>query len=200
MTNVDLSTSKNKTQQENAMRKIKIVADSSCDIFGLEGVDFAYAPMKMITEEREFVDDETLDVDSVVEYFDKYKGKSKSSCPNAGDWLQAFGDADDIICITITSALSGSYLKSRWRSKKRVNVSKREWNTGRNVIVYQAISKRRDSFLCSNPSRPLPITVECHPLWQDLSELRGYVLSVRQVTRVRLSRCTNAVERRARLR
>lgn len=117
------------------MRKIKIVADSSCDIFELEGVDFAYAPMKMITEEREFVDDETLDVDSVVEYFDKYKGKSKSSCPNAGDWLQAFGDADDIICITITSALSGSY-NSACAAKQIYEAE----NEGKRVFVLDTLS------------------------------------------------------------
>lgn len=91
------------------MRKLKIVADSSADIFTLTACDFAYAPMKVLSEEKEFVDNEQLDVGEQVRYFDKYKGKSKSSCPNAGDWLEAFGDADDIFCITITSALSGSY-------------------------------------------------------------------------------------------
>ena len=91
------------------MRKMKIVADSSCDLFALETVDFAGAPMKVITAEREFVDDRNLDVEEMVAYMDKYKGKSKSSCPNTNDWLEAFGDADDIFCVTITSGLSGSY-------------------------------------------------------------------------------------------
>ena len=91
------------------MRKIKIVADTSCDLFGLKHTDFAAAPMKIITDEKEFVDDETLDTCEMVAFMDKYKGKSKSSCPNIGDWLNAFGDADDIFCVTITSGLSGSY-------------------------------------------------------------------------------------------
>ena len=91
------------------MRKIKIVADSSCDLFTLTHTDYESAPMKVITDEREFVDDPSLDVAAMVAYFDKYKGKSKSSCPNTGDWLEAFGDADDIFCVTITSGLSGSY-------------------------------------------------------------------------------------------
>ena len=59
--------------------------------------------MKMITDEQEFIDDPSLDVEKMVEYFDQYKGKSKSSCPNAEDWLSAFGGADDIFCVTITS-------------------------------------------------------------------------------------------------
>ena len=91
------------------MRKIKIVADSSCDMFALTSVDFASAPMKVITAERQFVDDETLDANEMSDFLYDYKGKSQSSCPNTGDWLDAFGDADDIFCVTITSGLSGSY-------------------------------------------------------------------------------------------
>ena len=91
------------------MRKMKIVADSSCDLFALQHSAFATSPMKIITEAREFVDDQTLDGAEMVHYLDNYKGKSKSSCPNANDWLEAFGDADDIFCVTITSGLSGSY-------------------------------------------------------------------------------------------
>ena len=91
------------------MRKIKIVADSSCDMFTLAHTEFASAPLKVITDDRDFVDDDSLDVNEMVDFFDKYKGKSKSSCPNTNDWLDAFGDADDIFCVTITSGLSGSY-------------------------------------------------------------------------------------------
>lgn len=91
------------------MRRIKIVADSSCDLFGLERVPFATAAMKIVTAEKEFVDNEALGVDRMVRFLGDYKGKSKSSCPNAGDWLEAFGDAEDVFCVTITSALSGSY-------------------------------------------------------------------------------------------
>ena len=91
------------------MRKTKIVADSSCDLFALQSVEFATAPMKMVTDERDFVDDASLDVPAMVDYFDRYKGKSKSSCPNTTDWIDAFGDADDVFCVTITSGLSGSY-------------------------------------------------------------------------------------------
>ena len=91
------------------MRTIKIVADSSCDLFDLKQVPFACAPMKILTAEKEFVDDDSLDVEEMVHFMDQYKGKSKSSCPNTVDWLDAFGDADDIFCITITSGLSGSY-------------------------------------------------------------------------------------------
>lgn len=91
------------------MKKIKIVADSSANVLALENTPFAAAPLKVITDAREFVDDAALDVDAMVSWFDAYKGKSKTSCPNPSDWLEAFGDADEVYCVTITSGLSGSY-------------------------------------------------------------------------------------------
>ncbi len=91
------------------MRSIKLVADSTANLTALPGVDFAFAPLKVIAGETEFVDDTTLDIPVMVDYMEHYKGRSKTSCPNAADWLSSFGEADDIICITITGALSGSY-------------------------------------------------------------------------------------------
>ncbi len=91
------------------MRKLRIVSDSSADIMSLDYADFAYSPLKIITAEREFVDDKNLDVEEMADFFQKYKDRSQTSCPNPGDWLEAFGDADDIICVTLTSGLSGSY-------------------------------------------------------------------------------------------
>ncbi len=91
------------------MRKVKIVADSSANLLTLERVNFASAPLKVITADREFVDDAHLDVDAMTDYFMKYKDTSKTSCPSPGDWVEGFGDADDIYCVAITSGLSGSY-------------------------------------------------------------------------------------------
>ena len=91
------------------MRKIKIVADSACDLLSLKNVAFECAPMKIITEEKEFIDDKNLDVSLMADFFEHYKKRSQSSCPNTEDWLNAFGDSDDIFCVTITSGLSGSY-------------------------------------------------------------------------------------------
>ena len=91
------------------MRNVKIVADSSANILKLQNIPFAAAPLKVITAQREFADDRALDVAAMVSWFDSYKGKSKTSCPNPADWLEAFADADEVYCVTITSGLSGSY-------------------------------------------------------------------------------------------
>ena len=91
------------------MRNRKIVADSSANLMKLEHIPFAAAPLKIIAGDREFVDDETLDLADMVSFFSTYKGRSQTSCPNPDDWLCAFGDADEVYCVAITSGLSGSY-------------------------------------------------------------------------------------------
>ena len=90
-------------------KNMKIVTDSSADIRELAGADFASAPLKIITADKEYVDDEALDVEGMVNDLASYKGRSTTSCPNTADWLSAFGDAEEIFCVTITSGLSGSY-------------------------------------------------------------------------------------------
>ncbi len=88
---------------------MKIVFDSSADIRTVAHVDSACAPLKIITVQQEYVDNAQLDIAAMVEDLVHYKGKSSTSCPNPEDWLQAFGDAEQIFCITITGTLSGSY-------------------------------------------------------------------------------------------
>lgn len=91
------------------LTEIKIVADSSADLLSLEGINFCSAPLKIITNEREFIDNENLNVEDMADFLQNYSGKSSTSCPNAGDWLETFGDAKYVFCITITATLSGSY-------------------------------------------------------------------------------------------
>ena len=117
------------------MRKIKIVSDSSSDLLTLDNVEYASSPMKIITAKREFVDDENLNVDEMADFFNEYKERSQTSCPNPADWLDAFGDADDIICVTITSALSGSY-NSACTAKELYEAE----NEGKRVFVLDTLS------------------------------------------------------------
>lgn len=119
----------------NIMRKFKIVSDSASDLTSLKNVDFAYAPMKLIADGKEFIDDDSLDVKESVDFFYAYKGKSRSSCPNTGEWLEAFGDADDIFCVTITSGLSGSY-NTACAAKKIYE----DENEGKRVFVVDSLS------------------------------------------------------------
>lgn len=87
----------------------KIVMDSAGDLHTLEGANYACAPLKITAGEREYVDNSNADVAGMVEFLREYKGKASTACPSVGDYLEAFGDADEVYCVTITSNLSGSY-------------------------------------------------------------------------------------------
>lgn len=94
--------------------KYRIAADSSANLYdvnlsGTDCAEFVSVPLKIITDEREYVDVADTDLSEMVSYLQGYKGRSGTSCPNVHDWLEAFGDADVIFGVAITSNLSGSY-------------------------------------------------------------------------------------------
>ncbi len=117
------------------MKSFKIVADSSSDVLSLSDVDFASVPLKIITAEREFLDDKNLDVSEMVSYLSNYKGRSSTSCPNPQDWILAFGEAELVFCITITSTLSGCY-----NSAVIAKEIYEERHPGRKVFVLDSLS------------------------------------------------------------
>ena len=86
----------------------KIVADSSSNLFHLEGAPYACAPLKIISDTEEYADTPELDVYAMLEELKETKAPATTSCPNVHDWLTAFGDADGVFAVTITSGLSGS--------------------------------------------------------------------------------------------
>lgn len=111
-----------------------IVADSSADMHGLQ-VASASAPLIINTAEKSYLDNEKLDVNAMVNDLLQYKGKSSTACPGVGDWLNAFGDADEVFCVTITSRLSGSY--------NSACLAKQEYESehpGRRVYVIDSLS------------------------------------------------------------
>ena len=91
------------------LNKVRIVADSSSDILGLDKIPFNSAPLKIIAGDREFVDDKNLNTEEMVNYLYSYSGKSSTACPSPEDWLKGFADAQYVFCVSITSNLSGCY-------------------------------------------------------------------------------------------
>jgi DegV family protein with EDD domain len=89
--------------------EVLIVADSSSDTLKVEGINFKSVPLKIITKEREFVDDGSLDTEEMMKFLISYSGRSSTSCPGIGEYVEAFAGYKYVFCITITSALSGSY-------------------------------------------------------------------------------------------
>lgn len=115
--------------------KIKIVTDSASNLLSLEGVDFESAPLKIVTNEKEYVDDANLDVAKMVDDLSTYKGRSGTACPGVGDWLEVFEDYDIIYCVTIISTLSGSY-NAAMTAKRQYE----EENPGKHVFVLDSYS------------------------------------------------------------
>lgn len=89
--------------------KYKIVSDSSSDILTLSQAPFASVPLHIVIGSHEFIDDDAVDLELLEKTLSAHKGRSGTACPGVDDWLRAFGDAENVFCITITSALSGSY-------------------------------------------------------------------------------------------
>lgn len=115
--------------------QFKIVADSSSNVRSMDGVSFANVPLKIITKEKEYVDDQTLDLAQMVEELKAYKGTSGTSCPNVVEWMEAFGDADAVFAIAITSNLSGSCNAARQAAEEYM-----EEHPDRKVCVLDSLS------------------------------------------------------------
>ncbi len=115
--------------------KIKIVTDSAANMYSMEGVDFESVPLKIITNEKEYVDTADLDVGRMVDELSVYKGRSSTACPGVGDWLAAFEGYDVIYCVTIISTLSGSY-NAAMTAKHQYE----EENPGKKVFVLDSYS------------------------------------------------------------
>lgn len=112
----------------------RIVTDSSSNVLHLDGENYASVPMKIVTS-REYVDTPGLDIAGMVEDLRSFKQRSGSSCPNIGEWLEAFGDAPYIFCVTITKYLSGSY-----SAAKEAAATYMEEHPGRKVFVFDSLS------------------------------------------------------------
>lgn len=91
------------------LHELCIVTDSSADIISFEGVKTGSAPLKILTAQKEYVDNAALDVSAMMADLASYKGKSSTACPSMADFIDAFGGAKYVFCITISGNLSGSY-------------------------------------------------------------------------------------------
>lgn len=120
----------------------KIVSDSSSDLVTFSGAEYECVPLKIITSDKEYVDNAELDVHSMLDDLEKYNGKTTSSCPNPDDWKSAFGGADNIFCVTITSGLSGSYNCARISTEDYVAE-----NPGKNAYVVDSLSTGPENVL-----------------------------------------------------
>ncbi|HFI0054025.1 TPA: DegV family protein [Streptococcus suis] len=102
------------------MKKWKIVADSGCDYRQLKNLapdtEFVSVPLTIQVGEQAFVDDASLDIDhmmEVMEVMEASKSAAGSACPSPQAYQAAFEGAENVIVITITGGLSGSFNAAR---------------------------------------------------------------------------------------
>ena len=131
----------------------KIIADSSADMLSLADIPFESAPLRILTNNKEYVDNQSLDVLEMVNDLQSYKGRSSTSCPNIEDWLNCFADAQYIYCVTITATLSGSYNAAM--QAKRVY---EEAHPDRKVFVINSLSAGPELTLIIEKLRELILT------------------------------------------
>lgn len=93
--------------------KYQIIADSSCEMpDGLrEAVGGKNVPLTMRIGEKEFIDDEQLDLGDFLTQMETSKERITSACPAPAVFSEMFekSDADTVFGITLSSRLSGSY-------------------------------------------------------------------------------------------
>lgn len=94
------------------MMKWNIVTDSSCDLMEKDvdttAVGFSTVPFVLRIGERDYIDDEQLDVLDMLTSMEACPTIGTSSCPSPEAWLSQFEKAEQNIAITISGRLSGS--------------------------------------------------------------------------------------------
>ena len=113
----------------------KIVVDSSADMLNNELTNQVTVPIKIITQQKEYIDNALCEPDQMMAELAQYHGKSSTACPSVGDWLTAFGNAKNVYCLTITSGLSGSYNSACIAAKDYM-----EQHPDRQVLVIDPLS------------------------------------------------------------
>ena len=142
----------------------KIVTDSSSNILTMGDPNYTTVPMKIVAA-KEYVDNAALDLAGMVEDLKNHKGKSGSSCPNVGEWLEAFGDSEYVFGVTITKHLSGSY-----NSAQQAAETYMEEHPGRKAFIFDSLSTGPEMMMIVDKIR------QCEAAGDDFETTREKVL------------------------
>jgi len=95
------------------MMKYRIIADSGCDLFSKdlsdETIDFITVPLTIAVGEQNFLDEESFDIRELLAAMKAAKGASKTACPSPQAFEDEMDAYDNVICVTLSSKLSGTY-------------------------------------------------------------------------------------------
>ena len=98
-----------------------IIGDSGCDLFELEksvnGVSYKSVPFFITVEDKQYTDDESLDINAMMAHMEKSKKASFTACPSPQLWSDKMVAGENNICVTVSKNLSGSYQSADIASK-----------------------------------------------------------------------------------
>ena len=90
-----------------------IVADTSCDLFGLPvetpDTDFSTVPFSIRIGGAEYIDNEDISVDQMLTANENHREAAHTACPGPQEWAEKFAAKGHVLAFTISSNLSGSY-------------------------------------------------------------------------------------------
>ena len=91
----------------------KIVVDTACDFREIpnkaENVTYERVPFSLQIEDKVFVDTLDLDIDKMMEEMYASSEAARSACPSPEAYLAAYRGAKNVIVLTLTGGMSGSY-------------------------------------------------------------------------------------------
>ena len=134
----------------------KLVSDSGCSLLvpdgpdGLAGIDIdidhAEVPFTISVDNTDYIDEPGIDIEKMLEHIANCRSGGRTSCPSPHAWLEAWGDAENVIAFTLSAALSGSY-----NSAIAARHMALEKNPGRNIAVINT---------CGAGQLPVPPSVD----------------------------------------
>lgn len=127
-------------EQRKSNHRWKLVSDSGCSLFvpdgsdGLAGtdidIDHDEVPFTISVDNTDYIDEPGIDIEKMLEHIAICRSGGRTSCPSPHAWLEAWGDAENVIAFTLSAALSGSY-----NSAIAARHMALEKNPGRNIAV-----------------------------------------------------------------
>lgn len=93
--------------------KWNIITDTSCDLIDIENEDtnitFFDVPFAIRVNDKDYIDCKELDTEDMMYAMKESRGASTTACPAPYSWYEKFQKDGNVIAITISKELSGSY-------------------------------------------------------------------------------------------
>jgi DegV family protein with EDD domain len=90
---------------------MRIVADSGCDMNEdlKNNMEVSLVPLTLKIEGHEYRDDDRLDRKEFLNRMKESETNPQTSCPSPADFMEAYGEGDNVFVVTLSSQLSGTY-------------------------------------------------------------------------------------------